>query len=73
MLFARRVFLLAYAVPLPAALTWLSYRGVALLLTRTDRYIDHQVLQFAAVIQFAAFFFITVLEVRARWSPKPSA
>lgn len=73
MLFARRVFLLAYAVLLPAALTWLSYRGVVLLLARTNRYIDPQVLQFAAIIEFAAFFFITVLEVRARWSPRPSA
>ena len=57
---------------LPALLTWISYVAATCLLVDTNRYMAPQVLRIAGVLEFAAFFFITVLEAEARWTVGPS-
>jgi hypothetical protein len=65
--FVRRTFLLAMLFAVPPLLTWLLYFASTYLLNATSRTIDPQILFYAAIFEMLAFFFVAVLEVRARW------
>jgi hypothetical protein len=41
------------------------------LLAATNRVLDPQIVQLAAVLEFAAFSFVAILEARDRWSAQP--
>lgn len=72
MLIVKRLLLLVMVVIVPILLTWISYVGVTLLLARTKRYIDPQVLHLAGYGEYAAFLFIAILDARARWTARPA-
>lgn len=63
----RRTFLIVGALVIPPAVTALLYVATLFLLSATSRTIDPHVLQWAAVVEFAAFLFLMLLEVRSRW------
>lgn len=63
----RRMFLIVGAVVVPPVITALLYVATLFLLTATRRTIDPQILQWAAVTEFTAFLFLTLLEVKSRW------
>lgn len=71
MLALKRVLLVILVLTVPAALTALLYWGTGALLAATNRVIDPQLIRLAAILEFAAFSFIAVLEARDRWSAQP--
>jgi hypothetical protein len=68
MLALKRLLLVILVLTLPAALTALLYWATGALLAATNRVIDPFYVQLAAVLEFAAFTFVAVLEARDRWS-----
>jgi hypothetical protein len=64
----KRLLVVILVLTLPAALTALLYWATGALLAATNRVIDPQIVQLAAVLEFAAFTFVAVLEARDRWS-----
>lgn len=71
MLALKRVSLVILVLTVPAALTALLYWGTGALLAATNRVIDPQIIRLAAILEFAAFSFVAVLEARDRWSAQP--
>ena len=67
----KRVLLVIFVLTIPAALTALLYWGTGALLAATNRVIDPQIVRLAAILEFAAFLFVAVLEARDRWSAQP--
>lgn len=63
----RRTLLVVGAVIVPFAITAVLYVATLFLLAATSRTIDPQILQWAAVAEFAAFLFLMLLEVKSRW------
>ena len=53
---------------MPVILTALLYWGTLALLAATNRVIDPEIVQYAAVGEFAIFFFVAMLEARSRWA-----
>ncbi|MGA9795776.1 MAG: hypothetical protein WBQ17_09600 [Rhizomicrobium sp.] len=70
MLALKRLLLLIFVLAMPPILTAFLYYGTFALLRATNRVIDPQIVQYAAVGEFAIFFFVAVLEARSRWSAK---
>jgi hypothetical protein len=68
MLALKRLLLLIFVLAAPPILTGLLYYGTFALLSATNRVIDPQIVQYAAVGEFALFFFFAILEARSRWS-----
>lgn len=68
MLALKRLLLVVSALTVPAALTVLLYWGTGALLAATNRVIDPEIIRLAALLEFAAFSFVAVLEARDRWS-----
>ncbi len=72
MLYLKRFFLLIMVLVVPVALTAGSYVGAEYMLVETHRFIAPQTMRLVTIVEFAVFFFIAVLEARARWSAHPS-
>ena len=68
MLALKRVGLVIFVLAVPAILTALLYYGTFALLAATNRVIDPEIVRYAAVAEFAAFFFVAILEAKGRWS-----
>jgi hypothetical protein len=68
MLALKRLALVIFVLAGPALLTALLYWGTGALLAATNRVIDPQIVRLAALVEFAAFFFVAVLEAKDRWS-----
>jgi hypothetical protein len=68
MLALKRLMLVIFVLAGPALLTALLYWATGALLAATNRVIDPQIVRLAAVVEFAAFFFVAVLEAKDRWS-----
>jgi hypothetical protein len=68
MLALRRLLLVIFVLTIPAALTALLYWGTGALLAATNRVIDPEIVRLAAMLEFAAFLFVAILEARDRWS-----
>ncbi|HEY5337454.1 MAG TPA: hypothetical protein VIJ85_04565 [Rhizomicrobium sp.] len=68
MLALKRLLLVIFVLVAPAVLTDLLYIASTALLAATNRVIDAQILQDAAIIEFVVFFFVAILEARSRWS-----
>jgi hypothetical protein len=71
MLALKRLLLVILVLTIPAALTALLYWGTGALLAATNRVIDPEIVRLAAIVEFAAFFFVAVLEAKDRWSAQP--
>jgi hypothetical protein len=71
MLALKRLLLVIFVLTMPALLTALVYWGTGALLAATNRVIDPEIIRLAAILEFAAFSFVAVLEARDRWSAKP--
>ena len=70
MLALKRALLVIFVLTIPAALTALLYWGTGALLAATNRVIDPDIIRLAAILEFAAFSFVAMLEARDRWSAK---
>lgn len=68
MLALKRLMLVIFVLAAPVILTALLYYGTFALLAATNRVIDPQIVQYAAVGEFIVFFFVAILEARSRWS-----
>jgi hypothetical protein len=68
MLALKRLMLVIFVLAMPPILTALLYYGTFALLAATNRVIDPQIVQYAAVGEFALFFFLAILEAKSRWS-----
>lgn len=68
MLALKRLVLVIFVLAAPPILTALLYYGTFALLAATNRVIDPQIVQYAAVGEFVVFFFVAILEARSRWS-----
>jgi hypothetical protein len=68
MLALKRLMLVIFVLAAPPILTALLYYGTFALLAATNRVIDPQIVQYAAVGEFVVFFFVAILEARSRWS-----
>lgn len=68
MLALKRLMLVIFVLAVPPILTALLYYGTFALLAATNRVIDPQIVQYAAVGEFALFFFLAILEAKSRWS-----
>lgn len=68
MLALKRLLLVILVLVIPAGLTVLLYWGTGALLAATNRVIDPEIVRLAATVEFAAFFFVAVLEAKDRWS-----
>jgi hypothetical protein len=68
MLALKRLALVIFVLAGPALLTVLLYWATGALLAATNRVIDPQIVRLAAIVEFAAFFFVAVLEAKDRWS-----
>src|SRR3954466_12459755 len=68
MLALKRLLLVIFVLTIPAALTALLYWGTGALLAATNRVIDPEIIRLAAMLEFAAFSFVAILEARDRWS-----
>ncbi len=68
MLALKRVVLVIFVLVAPVILAGLLYYGTVALLAATNRVIDPNIITYAAVVEFAAFLFIAILEARSRWS-----
>lgn len=72
MLIVRRFFILVMTMVVPAALTAASYEAAQFVLFKTNRYIDPEIIRLVTIVEFAIFFFIALLDARARWAAHPS-
>lgn len=72
MLFVRRLLIVIMVLVVPAVLTWLSYEAAVFILLKTHRFIDPHILRLVTAIEFVVFFFIALLDARARWLANPS-
>ena len=68
MLALKRLLLVIFVLATPPILTGLLYVGTTTLLAATNRVIDPQVIQYAAVTEFVVFFFAAILEAKSRWA-----
>jgi hypothetical protein len=68
MLALKRLLLVIFVLAAPVLLTALLNVAAKALLAATNRVIDGQILQDAAIVEFAVFFFVAILEARSRWS-----
>mgnify|MGYP001548460056 CR=1 FL=1 len=68
MLALKRLLLIIFVLAAPAILTYLLYFVTTALLAATNRVIDPQIVRLAAMVEFAAFFFVAILEAKDRWS-----
>jgi len=68
MLALKRLLLVIFVLVVPGLLTALLYVAANALLAATNRVIDPQIVTDAAVVEFALFFFVAVLEAKNRWS-----
>jgi hypothetical protein len=68
MLALKRLVLVIFVLAVTVVLTALLYYSTFALLAATNRVIDPQIVQYAAVGEFAIFFFVAMLEARSRWS-----
>jgi hypothetical protein len=68
MLALKRLILVIFVLAAPPILTGILYYGTYALLAAANRVIDPQIVQYAAVGEFAVFFFVAILEARSRWS-----
>jgi putative Ca2+/H+ antiporter (TMEM165/GDT1 family) len=64
----KRVLLVILVLAGPALATALLSWAAGALLTATNRVIDPTIVRLAAMIEFAAFSFVAVLEAKDRWS-----
>ena len=64
----KRLLLVILVLAGPALATALLTYGTGALLAATNRVIDPEIVRLAAVIEFAAFSFVAVLEAKDRWS-----
>jgi hypothetical protein len=67
MLALRRVLLVIFVLAMPVILTALLYWGTLALLAATNRVIDANVIDYAAIAEFLAFLWVGILEARSRW------
>lgn len=68
MLALKRLWLIIFVLIAPVVMTVLLNWTARALLAATNRVIDPQILQYAAIAEFAVFLFIAVLEAKNRWS-----
>jgi hypothetical protein len=68
MLALKRLMLVIFVLAVPPILTGMLYYGTFALLGATNRVIDPQIVQYAAVGEFALFFFFALLEAKSRWA-----
>ena len=68
MLALKRLMLVIFVLAAPPILTALLYYGTFALLAATNRVIDPQIVQYAAIGEFIVFFLAAFLEARSRWS-----
>jgi hypothetical protein len=71
MLALKRLLLVIFVLTMPGILTALLYWGTGALLAATNRVIDPEIVRLAAMVEFAAFLFVAVLEAKDRWSTQP--
>ena len=67
MVVLRRLLLLVLMFAVPVVVTAAIYLLSIFLLQVTNRTIEPQVLHYAAIVEYAAFLLLAVLEVRNRW------
>jgi len=72
MLIVKRLLIVVMVLVLPAVLTGLSYEAAEFVLFKTNRYIDPETIRLVTMIEFAIFFFVALLDARARWAAYPS-
>ena len=70
MLALKRLLLVIFVLTVPAIMTALLSWGAGALLASTNRVIDPQIARAAAILEFAAFTFVALLEAKDRWSAK---
>jgi hypothetical protein len=63
----KRLFLVIFVLVVPVILTALLYLGTNTLLHATNRVIDPQIVDGAAVVEFVLFFLMSLPELRNRW------
>ncbi|HWD50625.1 MAG TPA: hypothetical protein VG309_11905 [Rhizomicrobium sp.] len=63
----KRLFLVIFVLVVPVILTALLYLGTNTLLHATNRVIDPQIVNGAAVVEFVLFFLMSLPELRNRW------
>jgi hypothetical protein len=68
MLALKRLWLIIFVLVAPLLMTALLNWTARALLAATNRVIDPQILGYAAVAEFAIFFFVAILEAKSRWS-----
>ena len=68
MLALKRLWLIIFVLVAPVFMTVLLNWATRALLAATNRVIDPQILQYAAITEFAIFFFVAFLEAKNRWS-----
>jgi hypothetical protein len=68
MLALKRLWLIIFVLVTPLLVTALMNWGTRALLVATNRVIDPQILQYAAITEFSLFFIIAFLEAKNRWS-----
>ena len=67
MIVLRRIVLLLALLVVPVTLAGLLYEATLYGLTATNRTIEPNILHYSLVIEYAAFLFVMILEVRSRW------
>ena len=68
MLALKRLLLVIFVLVVPGLLTALLYVAANALLAATNRVIDPQIIDGAAVIEFGLFFVMSVMDAKNRWS-----
>jgi len=68
MLALKRLWLIIFVLIAPLLMTALLNWASRALLAATNRVIDPQILQYAALTEFVVFFFVAFLEAKNRWS-----
>jgi len=67
MLALKRLFLVIFVLVVPVVLTALLYFGANALLHATNRVIDPQIVNGAAVVEIVLFFLVSLPELKNRW------
>lgn len=63
----RRLLLIGFVLVVPVAMVALLYGLTAFFLTATSRTIDSHILQLSSGLEYGAFLFVALLEVKNRW------
>jgi len=63
----RRIVLLFALLVVPLVLAVFLYEASLYALAVSDRAIDPNILHYSAVVEYAAFLSVTIVEVRDRW------